>query len=278
MKRGRLRTKQDIHRMPLLSVITVVYNCERSIEQTLLSVLNQSYPNIEYIVIDGNSTDKTMDILKLYNDKIDYLRSEPDNGIYDAMNKGIINATGDYVIFMNSGDLFFEENICEKIAQEILKKNPDIIYGNTIAIDVENNNEIIIKPKKIKQLYRGMIFCHQAAFIKLSLLKAYPFNTEYKIVADYDQIISLYKKNKLFYYMPLTVAKISIGGISYSNLKTTFEQIRVLKNHQSFRLNSFHMFGKLLFDLVRIAIGKNGTRFIRSLKWKLKYIINLFLR
>lgn len=273
MKRGRLKTKCDIHSMPLLSVITVVYNCERSIEQTILSILNQSYPNIEYIVIDGDSTDKTIDILKLYNDKIDYWKSEPDNGIYDAMNKGIINAKGDYVIFMNSGDLFFDEKICEKIAQTIKNHKPDIIYGDTIAID-EIENEIIIKPKTIKHLYRGMIFCHQAVFIRLSLLKKFPFNTKYKIVADYDQILSLYMDKKQFFYLPLTIAKISIGGISYSNLNTTIEQIRVLKSHNSLRLTSFHLFGNLLLGLIRIAIGQNGTRLIRRLKWRIRYKID----
>ncbi|ROT05017.1 glycosyltransferase, partial [Muribaculaceae bacterium Isolate-104 (HZI)] len=111
-----------------ISVVTVCYNAADSIEQTMLSVLNQSYPYIEYIVIDGGSTDGTVDIIKKYADRLAYWVSEPDKGIYDAMNKGIAAATGSYINFMNSGDSFYDNRVVEAIFKDGCD-SADIIYG-----------------------------------------------------------------------------------------------------------------------------------------------------
>ena len=119
---------------PHISIITISYNAVKDIENTILSVLNQTYPNIEYIIIDGGSTDGTLDIIKKYQDKITYWVSEPDKGIYDAMNKGTLKATGEWLNFMNAGDTFYNEQVLENVFRDNNWENTDVIYGDVIYI------------------------------------------------------------------------------------------------------------------------------------------------
>ena len=129
---------------PLISIVTVSYNAVATIEQTILSVINQTYSNIEYIIIDGGSTDGTLDVIKKYADKIAYWVSEPDKGIYDAMNKGIKVATGEWINFMNCGDYFVANNTLESVfgSGKIYKK-AEILYGDSIQLNVEKKiNEV----------------------------------------------------------------------------------------------------------------------------------------
>lgn len=150
-----------------ISVVTVCYNSVDTIEETMLSVLNQTYPDVEYIIIDGGSTDGTVDIIKKYAGRVAYWISEPDKGIYDAMNKGIAAATGDYINFMNSGDRFASTNVIENCFSN-LRGTPIIIYGNWIE-----SVESMLIPKKALELgylSKGMPFPHQSAFIAVSLI------------------------------------------------------------------------------------------------------------
>lgn len=253
---------------PILSVITVVRNCADIIEDTILSVINQSYSNIEYIIIDGNSSDGTKDIIKKYEDKISFWTSEADTGIYDAMNKGISNANGKFVNFMNAGDVFFNNNICQLFADHILKKQFDVYYGDVIAISDINNSEILLKAKSINKIYSGMIFCHQSTFIKLSNLKEIPFNLKYNIVADYNQILTLYLKKKTFCYMHNVMAKVLIGGVSYSKPKTIIEQIKVIHSHKPYSIYILNLILPLLLSTIRVLIGTKMTSKLRKYKWK----------
>lgn len=183
-----------------ISVITVVYNGVTTIEETICSVINQTYTNIEYIIIDGGSTDGTVDIIKKYSDKISYWISEPDKGIYDAMNKGIKIATGDWVSFMNSGDIFSEKNIIQKICIAIVC-NADIVYGDTL---LKYSWGIIEgKASPLDDLESHLPFSHQSCLIKTKLMKESPFDLQYKICADYNFFYSLYKRKACFQYIPL---------------------------------------------------------------------------
>lgn len=128
---------------PLITIITVAYNAVKDIENTILSVLNQTYPNIEYIIIDGGSTDGTLDIIKKYEDKISYWVSEADKGIYDAMNKGALKATGEWLNFMNAGDTFYDQQVLEKVFKDNDWSDADVIYGD---INIEYP-----KKKKVKK-------------------------------------------------------------------------------------------------------------------------------
>lgn len=165
---------------PLISIITVSYNAVQTIEQTILSVINQTYENIEYIIIDGDSTDGTVDIIKKYADKIAYWVSEPDKGIYDAMNKGISLSHGDYLNFMNAGDYFFNTSTISNISKKI--DNYDYITG----IAVYPNGKLW-KPIKssftFKDVFKGGGVNHQASFIKKSLLTD-GYDCRYTIISD----------------------------------------------------------------------------------------------
>lgn len=175
-----------------ISVVTVVYNGVESIENTILSVRNQTYDNIEYVIIDGGSTDGSLYIIKKYQDKISFWVSEPDNGIYDALNKGIKYATGDYIIFMNCGDLFFSNETLKNVY--LSGMNEDVIYGDTV-VDTKDEKQFS-KAKEIENIKYGMVFCHQSVFVKLDIMKKYNFNLIYKLASDYDFFMFLYATEK----------------------------------------------------------------------------------
>lgn len=181
---------------PKISVVTVCYNAESCLEKTILSVINQTYPNIEYIIIDGASIDGTMGIVNKYKDKIDVIVSEPDKGIYDAMNKGLDKASGVFINFMNAGDTFASIDVVKKIFDyEYLGKNVKLIFGPWYL--VYNGHERLITPSpffKNTNKVRGMGFSHQTVFLDLSLAKKYKFNNNnFKIAADYNMISSIYR-------------------------------------------------------------------------------------
>lgn len=211
---------------PILSVITIVYNNEKHIERTLLSVIKQTYQPIEYIIIDGKSTDKTLEIIDKYADDISILISEKDKGIYDAMNKGLQLATGDYILFMNSGDEIYDNETVEKIF-----KHPaaDIYYGETLMID-EQLNELGIRrhrvPEKltVDSFKYGMCVSHQAIYIKKELCSS--FNLDYELSSDIDWILEAIKRAKIICNTQIIVAKYLVGGMSktkhWQSLKERF--------------------------------------------------------
>jgi len=251
-----------------ISVVTVVYNCAATIEKTIQSVINQSYSNIEYIIIDGKSSDDTLEIVKRYNKHIYKTISELDHGIYDAMNKGVRQATGEYLIFMNSGDIFISELICEKVAMKIKETECDIFYGDYIAIDEESRIELIVKAKHLKSIYRGMIFSHQAVFTKLELLKKHPFDIRFKISADFEQYISFFLEGRKFKYYPYTISKTLIGGISYSNINTSIEKTKILLKKKVFPLFFILLIPEFFIAIIRKIVGKKIEKFIRRIKWR----------
>lgn len=177
---------------PLISIVTVSYNAVATIEQTILSVINQTYSNIEYIIIDGGSTDGTLDVIKKYADKIAYWVSEPDKGIYDAMNKGIKVATGEWINFMNCGDYFVANNTLESVfgSGKIYKK-AEILYGDSIQLNVEKKiNEVAMLD--IGKLQYFPIYRHGASFVKTEVHKKYLFDLskqkKYGFALDYHCI------------------------------------------------------------------------------------------
>ena len=199
--------------VPKVSVITICYNAECEIEKTLLSVINQCYTNIEYIIVDGASNDKTVDIIKKYSSSITRWKSEPDRGCYDAMNKGIDMATGDWIVFMNSGDSFYSNN---SIAQAIsIGEGADVIYGDVKVIASYGSYELA--PYPIDFFDKGIMpFCHQSCFVKMKLIRKYRFKIQYKISADFDSLYSIWKETKNFCYIPMTIATYDVSGGSLS--------------------------------------------------------------
>lgn len=211
---------------PKISIVTVVFNDVNNIECTIKSVANQKYKNIEYIVIDGGSDDGTIDVIKIYKEKINFFLSEKDEGIYDAMNKAIDIAKGDWIYFLNSGDLFYHDKILLDIFSDpIFSKSIDLIYGN---IDIKYKT--FIKTKFSGNLYDfddGMQFCHQSVFIKTEIIRKYKFDVKYKLAADYDMIYKMYKDARTFYKIDKIIAIILPDGVSDKN------QDQVIKEYKN---------------------------------------------
>ncbi|WP_134089474.1 glycosyltransferase family 2 protein [Olivibacter sp. XZL3] len=237
--------------LPTLSVITVVYNNVRDIERTIRSVLAQNYPNIEYIVIDGGSTDGTLKIVDQYKTRISKVVSERDKGIYDAMNKGIRLATGDYLLFMNSGDeIYAPDTVSNVFSSQALA---DIYYGETEMIN-EQGESLGRRRHKTPQHFTwksfkyGMSISHQAIYIKKSLVE--PYNETYQLSADIDWILTAAKKAKTIVNTHQYVAKYLVGGLSkkrhWQSLK---ERFRIFTKHYGLLPNLFNH-GVVAFNLL----------------------------
>ncbi|HOV13925.1 MAG TPA: glycosyltransferase family 2 protein [Spirochaetota bacterium] len=199
-----------------ITIITVTFNAEKSIEKTILSVIGQTYNNIEYIIVDGLSKDNTMSIVEKYKDKIALIISEKDSGIYDAMNKGIIKSTGDFLFFLNSGDEIYENNTIEKIFLDI--NDEEIFYGKTSLINEDGSlKKITSIPKTLthKSFLTGMPVSHQSIIIKKNLINLY--DLKYKFVSDHDFIITALKKAKKVKNTNLIISKYQLGGFSDKN-------------------------------------------------------------
>lgn len=195
-----------------ISIVTINYNNAAGLEKTIKSVISQSFKDFEYIIIDGGSNDGSVDIIKKYADEIDFWVSEPDKGIYNAMNKGVSHAHGEYLNFMNSGDIFYNTDVLKNISEK--NYSEDIITGKTIG---KNENDIRFSTEdKITflTLYRSTI-SHQASFIKRALLHQYPYNEKLKIVSDWEfWIKTLIVANCSHTFDNTIVAKIDLTGIS----------------------------------------------------------------
>ncbi|WP_233268726.1 glycosyltransferase family 2 protein [Mucilaginibacter lacusdianchii] len=218
---------------PKLSVITIVYNNVRDIERTVRSVINQTYTNIEYIVIDGASNDGTLDVLYQYQADIDQLISEKDKGIYDAMNKGLALATGDYVLFMNSGDEIYAPGTVSHVFSTA--EDADIYYGETEMIDDAGNSLGRRRHQAPAQFtWRnfkyGMSISHQAVYIRHSLVQ--PYNPQYQLSADIDWILTAAKKARKIVNVNRYVAKYLVGGMSKKkHRQSLLERFDIMKRH-----------------------------------------------
>lgn len=204
----------DLKRKPILSIITVVYNGEKYLEQTIKSVINQNISNIEYIIIDGGSTDGTIDIVKKYSDSISYWVSEPDFGIYDAINKGIKASSGKYIGIINSDD-WYEQNVLSQLAEKFDSEESDIICG---LLRLWDDNKVMgIQGNTSDFLVHGMI-SHPTCFVKKSVYNEIgEFNTKYKIAGDYDFMMRCLKKGYTFSFQEFVIANFRLNGVSNQN-------------------------------------------------------------
>ncbi len=218
---------------PQISVITVVYNGAEHIGRTIESVVAQSYKQIEYIIIDGNSTDNTREVIAGFKG-VSRLISEQDSGLYDAMNKGLKAATGDYVWFLNSGDQIYAPDTVEKLVRG-LDGVPDIIYGGTMIID-ENQKEIgdrrLKPPDRLnwKSFRQGMVVCHQSLLVKREL--APEFNLEYRLSSDIDWAIRAVKSSGQIHNTRLILSRFLEGGLTEHNIKAGLkERFKIMREY-----------------------------------------------
>jgi len=242
-------SKKFHHDQPSITIVTVVFNAKEELKKTIESVIGQDYKNIEYIIIDGGSTDGTLDIIQKYDHVIDYWVSEKDNGIYDAMNKAVSISKGDYINFMNAGDLFFEINTISKVAPFL---TAELVYGDH-AVYFDDSNEINIVDLSNQTNKKDIPFCHQSLFEKRIVLQKYPFNLNYKISSDYDHYLTCKHENVTIQYIPQVISKFLDGGLSSKQIKKLLkENYHVSKKYYKFRskyvylkrLLKYHLRGK----------------------------------
>lgn len=213
---------------PLLTVITVVFNGAATIEHTILSVIEQTYDNVEYIVIDGGSTDATVDILRKYEGSIDYWVSEKDAGIYDAMNKGIALARGDYIGMLNSDDYFASPSALETIALRLKASNVDAVFSRLDIVDPANLNRVLRK-YRISSLSKfmlriGVMPPHPTFYCRKSCYKdAGPYRTDYRIAADFEMLARLLLRRHITWkFIDETTVKMRSGGVSSSGFSSSW--------------------------------------------------------
>ena len=214
--------------MKLFTVITVTYNAQHTLMRTVKSVQEQTYEYIEHIIVDGKSTDRTVELIKqLANEKTRWI-SEKDKGIYDAMNKATQMAKGEYICYLNAGDAFYEKETVEKIIHAAQQNNnPDILYGETVVVDNEGEflyNRRLKAPKELnwKSFKQGMLVCHQAFIIKRALFE--PYDLTYRFSADVDWCIKLMKKSNSICNTQQTLIKYLNEGVTTNNRKASLKE------------------------------------------------------
>jgi glycosyltransferase involved in cell wall biosynthesis len=242
--------------LPVFSVITITYNAEAVLEETIRSVLRQqtSYPNVEHIIVDGASKDGTMEIVRRYADRIAKVVSEPDKGLYDAMNKGIGMASGDYLCFLNAGDCFHTDDTLKQIVGQISEREwPDVIYGETAIVDSEGkflHLRRLRAPEKLnyKSFRDGMLVCHQSFYAKRSIAPLYDLS--YRYSADFDWCVQVMKQAHTLYNTHLTLVDYISEGMSTHNRRTSlWERFHIMVHHYGWCTTVMHHI-KFVFRLL----------------------------
>lgn len=244
-----------------LSIVTICLNEEKTILRTIQSVLEQTFSDFEYIIIDGGSTDGTCQIISNYEDKLKLSISEPDNGLFDAMNKSLNHANGEYVIFLNSGDSFASSDVLSKVFNS--GYNYDLIYGDVIFQYSSGIKFRRKSPKSLNKLYFYIdSLNHQTVFMKRELLlKAAPFDVSFKIIADYDLILKcVYQLNCSYKHVDLPISIFYLNGISsdpkYFLTQSKERQIclqRYFSNEELIRFNKYHIFYDIIYKKIKYA-------------------------
>ncbi len=211
-----------------ISIITITYNSEKTIEETIVSVINQKYLDLEYIIIDGGSKDNTLNIIDKYKSSITKVISEPDNGISDAFNKGIKEATGDIIGIINSDDILNINTLNE--LNKIIEKNPDydVYYGNGIIFS-EKDNHIYKPANKIQDILQYMYICHPSTFVKKTAYEKYgTFDINYKCAMDFELLSKMYLEGAKFKYFDYNCTWFRLGGTSKKRaMQTKNESIKI---------------------------------------------------
>ncbi len=239
-----------------ISLITVTYNCENTIADTLKSVMEQKCAELEYIVVDGGSTDKTVDIIKEYEEIISFWSSSSDSGIYDAMNRGLKKATGDYVGFLHADDIFFSADTLKRIMSALKVQTPDALYGDLEYVNSTDTDKVIRRWKSCKfhlnLLKNGWMPPHPTLYIRRNVIQKIGFfDTTYRIAADYDYILRLFTQEDIkLLYLPIVIVKMRMGGASNKSLSNI-----VLKSKEDIRALRSNGVGGL-YTLVRKNISK----------------------
>ena len=213
---------------PRVTIITVCFNSEKTIKDTIESVLSQDYKNIEYIVVDADSSDETKNIIQQFEDKISLFICEKDNGIYDGMNKGIKNATGEIIGILNSDDIYSSCKVISQVVNKLKITNSATLYADLVFVKKDNLNKVMRYWKSgefsIKKLKKGWMIPHPTLFVRKEVYERFGlYNYEFKKSSDYEMVLrTLYKKNLTTTYLPKIIVKMRSGGVSNKNIINRF--------------------------------------------------------
>ena len=256
-----------MNKNPKISIITTSYNSSKTIRDTIDSVVAQDYENIEYIIIDGNSTDDTIDIVNSYGNKISCLISEDDDGLYDAMNKGIRIATGDVVGILNSDDFYYTNHVISDVAEVFIFNDVDSVYGDLLYVDTIDTDSIRRYWKSgifnIKKIRKGWTIPHPTLFVKKEIYKKFGlYSIRLKNASDYEMILRLLYKNQIsISYLPKIMVKMRIGGISNYSIWN-----RLRGNNEDYISWKMNGFNPPMFIRLRKPLSKLGQFFKRPKK------------
>ena len=257
-----------------VSIITVTYNSVAMLRKTVESVDSQTYRNKEFVIIDGGSSDGTREYLAQHQNQIDAWISESDQGIYDAMNKGSKKSTGEWIIFLNSGDVFSNDHVLEDVFSADIPKEVDVIYGDTVYSYGKEEYQEFRKSKELPFFWKGMVTSHQSFFVRKRVMAHRPFDLRYKIAADFHQLYTLFMDGGRFMYKSLDISRVDTTGIS--NNKRMIQS--VLEHWSTIRCHSknnpyYHLYYVywilivvLLSGVKLIIPGKIYIQFIRTLR------------
>ena len=245
-----------------ISIITTCYNRVNTIERTILSVLEQDYNDIEYIVVDGASTDGSMDVINKYSDRINKIISEPDTGMYEAINKGILLCTGDIIGLLHSDDEFLSPQVLTHIAQSFKHKDADLVYANGLFISYKNGKTVRnwrSGEYSRKKLKFGWLPLHTTVFLKKSVYEKYGlYDLSYRIAADSDMLVRLlYVHNLKICYIDKYVVRMKMGGLSTllrTQFQKTMEDYRIYSSC-GFPFSQGTVFAKICSKVPQFAIG-----------------------
>lgn len=234
---------------PVITIATVTYNAEDTLQRTLESVAAQTYPYIEHLIVDGCSKDLTTELIHKYVDAnaeqetphdIRFIR-EPDKGLYDAMNKALEQATGDYIVFLNAGDQLHTHHTLEQLAEKVRTDMPGIVYGET---DIVDNNGHFLRHRRLqapeqltwKDFRWGMLVCHQSFYVRTNIAKQEHYNLRYRYSADIDWCIRLMKRaDKSIYNSKMILTDYLSEGMTTTHHKSSlWERFKIMTNHYGF--------------------------------------------
>ena len=228
-----------------ISIITAVFNGADAIEDCIESIASQTHKDIEHIIIDGGSTDGTLDVIQRYKDKIARVISEPDRGIYDALNKGIRLATGDIIGFLHADDVYAHDKVIETAVSQMTRYNVDSCYGDLLYVDKNNTDKIIrywkSRPYEKGLFKRGWMPPHPTFFVKKEIYDKYGyFNSGFKIAADYELMLRFLEKHKIStHYIPEVLIKMRLGGVSNRSFKNML--IKSSEDYKAWKVNNLNM-------------------------------------
>lgn len=258
------------------TIVTVNYNNKIGLEKTIKSVLSQTYKDIEYIIVDGGSTDGSREIIENYKENITWWCSESDSGVYNAMNKGIMHANGDYINFMNSGDCFYDDDVLSKIAS--FNPNADVLYGNWVRWYNSEKKTFSQAPLKISVsfFFRGDNICHQAMFVRSTVHRVEKYNERFRILADWDLWQRLAMHNRSFQLLPIIVCNFDANsGLSEKCQDILKAERKMIRSQYPPNLLSILQENRNMYN----ELKDMGDNFRRIFALRLKHpIYNLFLK